>query len=408
MVLMKNRSLLLSQEKWRSTLSLIGLAFCVLLLLTSGTIWAAPSIEIKPIITGLVKPVSITHAGDGSGRLFITLQGGLIVVYDGNEVLPAPYLDLSTLVSSGGEQGFLSTAFHPNYKSNGFFFVNYTNTNGDTVVARYTVSADPNVANPDSALVVLTMTQPYSNHNGGQLQFGPDGYLYIGMGDGGSGGDPENKAQNPGTLLGKMLRIDVDSGNPYAIPATNPFVGNLEVLDEIWALGLRNPWRFSFDRLTGDIFIADVGQSEWEEVNFQPASSSGGENYGWRLMEGTHCYNPPADCNDGSLALPILEYSHDVGCSVTGGYRYRGSQNTSLYGIYLYADYCTGRIWGATDHGGGEWSSSELLDTNFFISTFGEDEAGEIYFADLGSGTIYQIVQEKKAMPWIPLLLLDD
>ena len=408
MVPMKNRSLFLSKKKWRRTLSLIGLGFCVWLLLTSGTIWAAPSIEIKPIITGLVKPVAIAHAGDGSGRLFITLQEGQIIVYDGNQVLPAPFLDLSLLVSVDSERGLLSTAFHPNYESNGFFFVNYTNTNGDTVVARYSVSADPNVADRDSALVLLTITQPYSNHNGGQLQFGPDGYLYIGMGDGGSGGDPENNAQNPGTFLGKMLRIDVDSGNPYAIPASNPFVGNLEVLDEIWALGLRNPWRFSFDRLTGDLFVADVGQSEWEEVNFQPANSSGGENYGWRFMEGTHCYNPSMDCNDGSLALPILEYSHSVGCSITGGYRYRGSQNSDLLGIYLYADYCTGRIWGATDSGNGEWSSSELLDTNFFISTFGEDEAGEIYFADHGSGTIYQIVQKKKAMPWIPLLLLDE
>jgi hypothetical protein len=408
MVLMKNRSLFMPQRKWRSILSLIGLGICVLLLLTSETIWAAPRIETKPIITGLVQPVAITHTGDGSGRLFITLKGGQIIVYNGNGVLPVPFLDLSLLVSTGSEQGLLSTAFHPNYESNGFFFLNYTNTNGDTVVARYSVSTDPDVADPDSALVLLTITQPYSNHNGGQLQFGTDGYLYIGMGDGGSAGDPQNYAQNRATLLGKMLRIDVDGGVPYGIPSDNPFRDNPDVLDEIWALGLRNPWRFSFDRLTGDLFIADVGQSEWEEVNFEQASSAGGENYGWRFMEGAHCYNPLTDCNDGSLALPILEYSHSVGCSITGGYRYRGSQNSDLFGTYLFADYCTGRIWGATASGNGDWSSSELLDTDFFISTFGEDEAGEIYFADHGSGTIYQIVQKNKAMPWIPLLLLDD
>jgi hypothetical protein len=286
--------------------------------------------------------------------------------------------------------------------------VNYTNTEGDTVIARYTVSGYPNVADQNSALVLLKTTQPFQNHNGGQLQFGPDGYLYIGMGDGGSGGDPQNNAQNPGMLLGKMLRIDIDGGVPYAIPASNPFVGNPEVLDEIWAFGLRNPWRFSFDRETGDLFIGDVGQGSWEEVNFQPATSPGGENYGWRLMEGTHCYNPSTNCNDGALTLPIIEYDHSAGCSVTGGYRYRGIRIQDLFGVYLYADYCTGLIWGATEDGNGGWMVRELLDTDFRITTFGEGETGEIYLADFGSGTIYQIVHKSKSMPWIPLLLLDD
>ena len=381
---------------------------CMIFLLISAVAWGAPVIELQPIVTGLVHPVAITHAGDGSGRLFITLKGGKVIIYDGAEVLANPFIDLSSLVSTNSERGLLSVAFHPSYESNGFFYVNYTNTDGDTVIARYSVSSDPNVADQSSALVLLKITQPYQNHNGGQLQFGPDGYLYIGMGDGGSGGDPQNNAQNLGTLLGKILRIDVDGGVPYAIPANNPFVGNPEVLDEIWAVGLRNPWRFSFDRQTGDLFIGDVGQATWEEVDFQPATSLGGENYGWRRMEGTHCYNPSTDCNDGTLVLPIIEYDHSVGCAITGGYRYRGRLNPALFGTYFYADYCTGLIWGATEDGNNAWMITELLDTDFRITTFGEDQAGEIYIADYQGGAIYHILQKSKAMPWLPLLLLGD
>ncbi len=355
---------------------------------------ATPSLSLELVATGLNRPVAITHAGDGSGRLFLTLQAGQILIYDGTQVLSTPFLDISALVSCCGERGLLSVAFHPDYEHNGFFYVNYTNTLGDTVIARYTVSADPNVADPNSALILLTIAQPFANHNGGQLQFGPDGYLYIGMGDGGSGGDPQNNAQNPGVLLGKLLRIDVDHGTPYSIPPDNPFVDNPEVRDEIWALGLRNPWRFSFDRLTGDLFIGDVGQNDWEEVDFQPANSAGGENYGWRLMEGNHCFNPPVNCNNGSLILPILEYSHSLGCSITGGYRYRGTRNPQFYGTYFYGDYCAGRIWGATGDENGQWTTTELLDTDFSISTFGEDEAGEIYLAHLATnnGAIYRLV----------------
>jgi glucose/arabinose dehydrogenase len=402
---------------WRGLRSIgIGLLLFVALAALPGPLLAAPQIELQLVASGLASPVAITHAGDGSGRLFITLKSGLIVVYDGNRVLPVPFLDIRPLVSTGGEQGLLSVAFHRNYRNNGLFFVNYTNTDGNTVIARYSVSGDPNAADPNSAASLLTIPQPFANHNGGQLQFGPDGYLYIGMGDGGSGGDPLDNAQNLGTLLGKMLRIDIDGGFPYAIPGDNPFMGTAGARSEIWTLGLRNPWRFSFDRGTGDLFIGDVGQNSWEEVNYQAAGSPGGENYGWRLMEGNHCFNPPSNCNTGALTPPIIEYAHgtgnSLGCSITGGYRYRGTRNPALSGIYFYADLCTGLISGASQQVSGGWTTTGLLDTSLVISTFGEDEAGEIYVAHYSPsvGAIYRIVQVPKArsMPWIPLLLLDE
>ena len=353
---------------------------------------AQPALTLKPIITGVNRPVAVTHAGDGSGRLFVTLQAGQIIIYDGEEVLPTPFLDILSLVGCCGERGLLSAAFHPNYASSGFFFVNYTNNSGDTVIARYSVSSDPNLADPDSAVILMTISQPFSNHNGGQLNFGADGYLYIGMGDGGSAGDPGDRAQDPAELLGKMLRIDVDGALPYGIPPTNPFIGDPSTRDEIWALGLRNPWRFSFDRLTGDLFIADVGQGSREEVSFQHRSSPGSENYGWRRMEGSICFNPPAACDNGLLTLPILEYSHSLGCSITGGYRYRGDRIQELYEMYVYGDYCSGRIWGAMEQGG-EWTTTLLLDTSLSISTFGEDQNGELYVTDLSSsGTVYRLV----------------
>ncbi len=349
-----------------------------------------PNIVLERLVGGLENPVSITHAGDT--RLFITLQEGQIVIYDGTRILPTPFLDITQLVLNGGERGLLSVAFHPHYAQNGRFFINYTNNNGDTVVARYDVSAtDPNRADPASAVQILFVDQPFANHNGGQLQFGPDGYLYIGMGDGGSGGDPGNRAQNLNDLLGKMLRIDVD-GPSYTIPPSNPFVSQTNVRHEIWSYGLRNPWRFSFDRVTRDLWIADVGQGDWEEIDFQSASSNGGENYGWRRMEGTHCFNPSSGCNDGTLVLPVIEYGHTNGaCSVTGGYVYRGTLNPRLQGMYIYGDYCNGVIWAATRDASGDVTSQVLLDAPFFISTFGEDVNGEIYVADHLDGDIYRL-----------------
>jgi len=363
-----------------------------LLLLATAALGDAPKIALEEIAGGLNRPVAITHAGDS--RLFLILQPGQIMVHDGNGVLPLPFLDIRSLVSDGGERGLLSAAFHPRYAQNGFFYVNYTDVVGDTVVARYSVYPfDPNRADPFSALILLHIRQPFSNHNGGQLQFGPDGYLYIGMGDGGGlTGDPGNRAQNLGDLLGKMLRIDVDGG-PYTIPPSNPFVGVSGARPEIWSYGFRNPWRFSFDRGTGDLWIADVGQGSWEEVHYQPASSRGGENYGWRLMEGTHCYIPETDCNDGSLVLPVIEYPHTGGaCSVTGGYVYRGTRNPRLKGMYVYGDYCSGNIWGATRHANGAVVSQLLADVPFPISSFGEDASGEIYVADHFNGRVLRLV----------------
>jgi len=381
----------------RSTILTASLSGSIFLF--SAASWGAVTIKAELVVTGFSSPVDITHAGDGSGRLFIILQGGRVVIFDGAQVLSPPFLDITSLVSSGGEQGLLGAAFHPNYVGNGFFYVSYTNAAGDSVIARYSVSVDPNRADSASGVILLTIAQPFTNHNGGQLQFGPDGYLYISIGDGGSGGDPQNNGQNLGNLLGKILRIDVDSGFPFAVPADNPFVGVGGAREEIWSYGLRNPWRFSFDRLTGDLFIGDVGQASWEEVDFQPDGSTGGENYGWRLMEGSSCFNPAINCNNGTLTLPILEYDHTVGCSVTGGYRYRGSANPDLDGIYVYGDYCTGRIWGAKEDGLGGWTTTELLDTTLLISTFGEDESGEIYVAHFSSpdGALYQIVQANSA-----------
>jgi glucose/arabinose dehydrogenase len=364
----------------------------LLILLTAAsdpTPGAEVGIAIEEVVTGLVNPVHLTHAGDGSHRLFIVEQRGVIRILRGDRVLPVPFLDISRLVRSGGEQGLLSIAFPPQYRRSGFFFVNYTNRMGDTVVERYSVSADPDRADPDTAVVVLTIAQPYSNHNGGLLKFGPDGYLYIGMGDGGSAGDPQGHAQNPNSLLGKMLRIDVAT-LPYAIPPTNPFVGPGPPRDEIWALGLRNPWRFSFDRQTGDLYIADVGQNAFEEVDFQPAGSRGGENYGWNILEGAQCFSPTVGCRRDGLTMPVATYRTGPDCSITGGYVYRGRRSRALHGIYIFGDYCSGRIWGLERAGSGRWTVRDLLETPLRISSFGEDESGEIYAVDHRGG-IYRL-----------------
>lgn len=381
-----------------------------------GISW--PSITLVKEAGGLSQPVHIAHAGDGSGRLFVVEQGGRIRIIKGGVLLTNPFLDITSRVSCCGEQGLLSIAFPPDYASKGYFYVNYTDLSGDTVVARYRISADPDVADPSSEEVILTVDQPYSNHNGGQLAFGPnDGYLYIGMGDGGSGGDPQNNAQNPASLLGKILRIDVEptqlisgnyiiylpiifSGNNlvhnynYSIPSSNPYTQTSGYRGEIWALGLRNPWRFSFDRQTGDLYIGDVGQVEREEIDYQPAASTGGENYGWNIMEGSQCYNATS-CDTSGLTLPVTEYAthSDGNCAVTGGMVYRGQDYPGMQGIYFYADYCSGQIWGLKYDGAAWQNSPTPFDASFTITSFGEDEEGNLYVTDYSNGNIYMLVE---------------
>lgn len=347
-------------------------------------------IALTRVAGGLRNPTDIQHAGDGSGRLFLVQQNGIISILKDNALVAEPFLDIRSRTTGLGEQGLLGLAFPPDYARKQYFYVNYTNLAGDTVIARYRVSANADRAEAGSESAVLTIDQPAVNHNGGQLRFGPDRFLYIGMGDGGGGGDPMNNAQNARSLLGKMLRIDTETAlDRYQIPPGNPFVNDAFFLPEIWAYGLRNPWRFSFDGATGDLWIGDVGQNRAEEVDFQPNSSRGGENYGWRLMEGLRCFT--AGCDPSGLTLPVIEYTHaQAGCSVTGGFVYRGSRWASLRGTYIYGDYCTGNIWGIT-RAGQAWDNRLLLASGLRVTTFGEDESRELYVADSGSGTIYRI-----------------
>jgi len=349
--------------------------------------------QLVEVASGFSRPLYVTYAGDDSGRLFVVEQSGKIRIIDGGTVLDTPFLDVSNLISreaTGGgytERGLLGLAFHPNYAENGVFFIDYTDQNGSVVLARYQVSADdPNQADPNSAQQLLYVQQPYANHNGGHLAFGPDGTLYVSLGDGGSGGDPQGNGQNSGTLLGTILRLDIDVAEGYGIPDDNPFVGSDTIRPEIWAWGLRNVWRFSFDRDTGDLYLADVGQNQWEEVNFQPAASSGGENYGWNVYEGTHTYSNQQPASD--VVMPVVEYDHSNGrCSVTGGYVYRGSELSGLEGYYLYGDWCTGTIW-AVQPDGDVWQPVVSLESGRQISSFGEDEAGELYLVDYAGSVL--------------------
>jgi glucose/arabinose dehydrogenase len=357
------------------------------------------SFKFTRIASGLQSPVYLTDAGDGSGRLFIVEQSGRIRVVKNGVLLAAPFLDIRSLVASGGERGLLSVAFHPQFKTNGVFVVDYTRASntpadvGDTVIARYTVtSPSSDVADRNSGQALLIINQPQPNHNGGLVKFGPDGHLYIGMGDGGGGGDvgsghaPEGNGQSVKTLLGKILRIDVGATGPYTVPADNPNLGS-GARREIWAYGLRNPWRFSFDRATGDLYIADVGQNAWEEIDFQPASSTGGVNYGWPVWEGNHRYRSGVALAGDTR--PIAEYGHVNGaCSVTGGYVYRGAKIPALSGFYIFGDYCNGHLWTLVKFGG-VWRLSSLRDTSYVISSFGEDSAGELYLVDL-NGAVYR------------------
>lgn len=333
-------------------------------------------------IPDLQRPIDLQ--ADGSGRLFVIEKAGRIRIIENNQLVEMPFLDITDRVGSdGNEQGLLGLAFHPQYQENGRFFVNYTDTRGDTVIARFQGSGDPNVVDPGSEVQLFGYDQPFPNHNGGVMVFGPDGYLYIGSGDGGAAGDPMGNAQNTSNLLGKILRVDVDSAEPYAVPADNPF-GN-----EIWAYGLRNPWRMSFDQVTGDLYIGDVGQGEWEEIDYLPAGSSGGINFGWDHREGAHDY---AGGGPEGMLDPVAEYSHaEGGCSVTGGYVYRGSM-PEWNGIYLYGDYCTGFIWGLLQADGG-WQTQRLFDVDVTITSFGQDEAGEIYLIS-DSGGIFRLAQQ--------------
>jgi glucose/arabinose dehydrogenase len=352
-------------------------------------------VTLQPFVEGFRSPLAAVSAKDGSGRLFVVEQGGLIRIVRDGAILPDPFLDLSGEISSGGEQGLLGLAFHPDFPTDPRFFVDYTDTNGDTRVSSFTVDASkPDVADPASEKRLLFVDQPYANHNGGALAFGPDGDLYIGMGDGGSGGDPHENGQKLSTMLGKILRIDVDGATgdaAYKIPADNPFVNTAGAEPAIFLYGLRNPWRLSFDRATGDLWIGDVGQSAWEEIDVARAGTSG-ENFGWNRMEGAHCFRPDNGCDQTGLTLPVAEYSHAVGCTVIGGYVYRGSDQKALAGSYLFGDYCSGTIWAIDPAGDGLREPTVVAETDASISSFGEDEAGELYVTDISGGRLLRVV----------------
>ncbi len=385
-----------------------GLALAIVLSLAVPSVLPAQPVILKDAFPNLTfpGPVDLQHAGDGTNRLFVVRQAGYIEVVDNSPAATSSktFLDIDSQVVSGGELGLLGLAFHPAYESNGYFFVNYTAASPlRTVVSRFTVSpANPDSADRWSEVILLQFDQPYNNHNGGQLAFGPDGYLYVATGDGGSGGDPQNNGQNRSALLGKILRIDVDVPADtfnYSIPPGNPFAGNVNgYREEIFAWGFRNPWRFSFDAATGTPWVGDVGQGDWEEVDILV----NGGNYGWRLKEGTHCYDPPDGCDTiPGLTDPVWEYAHDGsgGCSITGGYVYRGAAIPSLYGKYLYGDYCTGRIWALDSSGAGGWVNVPVLDTTRNITSFGVDSANEVYVCSAGDGKIFKLVPLHPPVP---------
>ncbi len=373
-----------------------------------------PSISLVPFVSNLSQPVDLVNAGDGSGRMFVVQLGGIIRIIKNGAVQAGNFLDIHTRVLAGGERGLLSLVFPPNYARRGYFFVYYTRPDGNNQLARFYVTSNPDVADPNSEEIILVINHPtYSNHNGGTLLFGPDGYLYLSTGDGGGGGDPNGNGQNKNTLLGKLLRLDVQlGGDPpvtvshplylplvagkalntpaYLIPADNPYVGQAGARGEVWAIGLRNPWRTSFDRLTGDLFIGDVGQNAIEEIDFQPASSTGGENYGWNILEGPNCYPPGTSCvPPANYQAPVAYYTHDDGCAVLGGYMYHGSSYPALQNIYFYSDNCSGKIWGMQKDNT-TWVNTELLDSPYAVTSFGEDQAGEVYVVSI-SGEILRL-----------------
>jgi glucose/arabinose dehydrogenase len=405
---------------------------CLLLASALGGPAGAGGVTLEPVVAaGLDAPLGARHAGDGSGRVFILEQEGVVKIWDGTQVLATPFLDITDRVEAGGEEGLLGLDFDPDYATNGFFYASYNfeppgtnpdNCDGDpsaslTRVSRFSVTGNPNVADPNSETVILDVVQDFGNHNGGDIHFGPDGYLYISRGDGGGGGDGCENAQNPLALNGKMLRIDVSGvafgsgrltqGNEdcglvgnYSVPPDNPFANDNDgVCNEIWALGLRNPWRWSFDRERGDQFIGDVGQGNWEEVDFEIAGDPGGNNWGWDCYEGNASFEPAGCGPVGTYDFPILDYSSGGAgapvcpgsagnCAVIGGYRYRGLRAPSLRGTYILGDNCSGRVYFATESAG-DWTCTEFSNTTFFITSFGEDQEGEVYLLD-GAGAMYR------------------
>lgn len=353
-----------------------------------------PKITLSPFANGFTLPTSIVATNTkADSRLFISEQTGKIrIVGSSGQITSQSFLDITQKVLNNGEMGLLGLVFSPNYDTNGFFYINYVNKDQETIIARYKVSSNPNAADLKSEKIILRIKQPYTNHNGGDLKFGPDGYLYIALGDGGSGGDPQNRAQDKNSLFGKILRIDVNKGDPYSIPPTNPFINKPDTRPEIWAYGLRNPWRISFDKISGDLYIADVGQNSIEEVDVQKANSKGGENYGWRCYEGNQPYDGQGCLPKSNYATPIFEYDHQEGrCSVTGGFVYRGSLYPAFEGKYFYSDFCSGQLYYA-DNVNNKWQQNLITKTTYSISTFGQDNQNELYFADYHDGNIYKII----------------
>ena len=375
----------------RRLAGVLAIALLLLALGSPGPTLAATVLD--PVASGLSQPVFVTSAKDGSGRLFVVEQTGKVRVIKGGVLLFTPLIDLTAAISKGGERGLLGLAFHPSFKTNGLFYVYYTRTDGDLVIDQYkTSAANGNVADPTTLRRILTIDHPEDKHNGGTIVFDKAGYLFVGTGDGGTGGA---LAQNKDSLLGKLLRINVNGSvgsRQYTIPSGNPYVGTTG-LDEIWSIGLRNPYRFSFDRLTGDLWIGDVGQNTYEEVDRSTVAGSNrgrGVNFGWNTMEGRHCFSPMTGCSTTGRLFPVVEYPHSQGCSVTGGYVYRGKAVPSLVGRYVFGDYCSGMIWSVPKGGASPMTKSLVMDTSYSISSFGEDEAGELYVVDRGGGTVYR------------------
>lgn len=380
-----------------------SLRLIVLAALLTVISWSAQSAAAQTpytwqlVVKGFKKPTDIVNVADSTRRQFVTEQTGQIRIVQDGKLVDAPFLDIADkLTSNGNEQGLLGLAFHPDYAKNGTFFVVYTDKAKQPTLARYQVSkANPNVADPASGKALLAVPHPFENHNGGQIVFGPDGMLYWGIGDGGAGGDPYDNGQNNQTLLGAIMRLDVNA-EVYAIPKDNPFVSVQRARPELWAIGLRNPWRFSFDAKTNDLYIADVGQNAWEEINVQPATSKGGENYGWAVFEASMPFKASGSVDKSKFVFPVTEYQHSDadGCSVTGGYVYRGKAIPALDGMYIYGDYCSGRMW-SLQQTGGKWNNQVFLDTKMAITSFGLDNDGELYMTDRKSGGLYKLVAGK-------------